>query len=76
MAARPTSSRPAVPIRWLRSCPLAMALEHVDRTDLAALVEGAVDRTLDAGSVTPDLGGKLSTREATDALIAEIEAAA
>ncbi len=55
---------------------LAMALEHVDRTDLAALVEGAVDRALDAGSVTPDLGGKLSTREATDALIAEIEAAA
>ena len=53
-----------------------MALEHFDRADLAALVEGAVDRALAAGSLTPDLGGGLSTREPADAVIPEIKAAA
>ena len=35
----------------------------------AALIETAVERTIDAGRLTPDLGGTASTSEVTDAII-------
>jgi len=49
----------------------AMMLEHVDRDDLAARLRTAIDRTLVRDGVrTGDLGGKASTAEYTQAIIA------
>ena len=39
----------------------------------AALLEAAVERSVDAGQVTADLGGSLSTRQAADEVIRNLE---
>jgi 3-isopropylmalate dehydrogenase len=42
------------------------------REDSAAAVESAVDRALDAGLRTRDLGGTATTAEATEAVLKEL----
>ena len=50
-----------------------MMLRHgLDLHDEAAAVESAVDRALDQGLRTPDLGGTASTAEATQAVLAHL----
>jgi 3-isopropylmalate dehydrogenase len=39
----------------------------------AAAIESAVDRALDAGLRTADLGGSATTAEATEAVLANLE---
>ena len=52
---------------------LAMALRHsLDRADLAARVERAVEAALDAGARTRDLGGTLGTVAMGDAVLARL----
>jgi 3-isopropylmalate dehydrogenase len=54
----------------------AMMLRHGFARDAdAARVESAVDRALEAGLRTPDLGGSATTAEATDAVLANLEGA-
>jgi 3-isopropylmalate dehydrogenase len=51
----------------------AMLLRHgLGRRDAAAAVESAVDRALQAGLRTRDLGGTASTAEAAQAVLAEL----
>jgi 3-isopropylmalate dehydrogenase len=51
----------------------ALMLRHgLSREDLAASVESAVDRALDAGLRTRDLGGTATTAEATEAVLKEL----
>jgi 3-isopropylmalate dehydrogenase len=51
----------------------AMMLRHgLDREDAAAKVESAVDRALEAGLRTGDLGGTATTAEATRAVLEEL----
>ena len=50
----------------------AMMLEWLQMDDAAALVRVAVERTLADGDTTPDLGGSLSTTQATDAIIRQV----
>src|SRR5919198_973450 len=51
----------------------AMMLRHgLDLPDAAASVESAVDKALDQGLRTPDLGGSASTAEATQAVLAHL----
>lgn len=51
----------------------ALMLDHVGECDAAGRVRDAVARVLGSGRVlTPDLGGKASTREITDAICEEI----
>jgi 3-isopropylmalate dehydrogenase len=40
--------------------------------DAAASVESAVDKALDQGLRTPDLGGSATTAEATEAVLAHL----
>lgn len=48
----------------------AMMLDHVERPDLSARVRSAVDKVLNEDQVrTPDLGGKATTRQLTEAII-------
>jgi len=50
-----------------------MMLEWLGETEAAQAIEGAVARVLaDPSKRTPDMGGKLSTTEMTDAVIAEL----
>lgn len=50
-----------------------MALRwSLDRTDLADRLFAAVNRALEGGARTPDLGGKLSTAEMGDAVVAAL----
>jgi 3-isopropylmalate dehydrogenase len=52
----------------------ALMLRHgLGREDVAAQVESAVDRALDAGLRTRDLGGEATTTEATDAVLKELK---
>jgi 3-isopropylmalate dehydrogenase len=52
----------------------AMLLEHaLGRPDLAESVERAARGALEAGGLTPDLGGDLTTREMTQAVIERLE---
>jgi len=52
---------------------LAMALRYsLGRAELALRVESAVGAALDAGARTRDLGGELSTRAMTDAVLAQL----
>jgi 3-isopropylmalate dehydrogenase len=60
--------------------PLAMILsaalmlrQGLAREDAAAKVESAVDRALDAGLRTRDLGGDATTADATDAVLKELK---
>ena len=51
----------------------AMMLRHgLAREDAAAAVESAVDRALDGGLRTTDLGGNATTAEATEAVLGEL----
>ena len=51
----------------------AMMLRHgLAREDAAAAVESAVDRALDGGLRTTDLGGTATTAEATEAVLEEL----
>jgi tartrate dehydrogenase/decarboxylase/D-malate dehydrogenase len=50
-----------------------MMLEHLGMTDAAAEIEAAVAAVLAGGSVrTPDLGGKSSTEEVTNAVLEKL----
>jgi 3-isopropylmalate dehydrogenase len=60
----------ANPFGSIRS--LGMLFAHVGRADLEGRVERAVAACLAAGETTQDLGGKLSTAEAGDAVIARL----
>jgi 3-isopropylmalate dehydrogenase len=53
---------------------VALMLRHgLGRGDAAAAVESAVDRALEAGLRTRDLGGEATTEEATDAVLSQLE---
>ena len=52
----------------------ALLLEWIGHPQAAARVRGAVEQTLAAGLGTPDLGGKLSTRELGDEIVGRIAA--
>jgi tartrate dehydrogenase/decarboxylase/D-malate dehydrogenase len=51
----------------------AMMLDHLRRPDAAAQIRRAVERTLEDGCQTPDLGGKLTTRQMGDAVVERLE---
>jgi 3-isopropylmalate dehydrogenase len=52
----------------------AMMLRHgLAREEVAAQVESAVDRALDSGLRTRDLGGDATTADATDAVLKELK---
>jgi 3-isopropylmalate dehydrogenase len=52
---------------------VALLLRHgLGLESEAAAVESAVDKALDQGLRTPDLGGKASTAEATNAVLAAL----
>jgi 3-isopropylmalate dehydrogenase len=54
----------------------ALMLRHgLGREADVSRVESAVDRALEAGLRTPDLGGSATTAEATDAVLANLEGA-
>jgi len=50
----------------------AMMLDHLQVPAAAKLIRRAVERTLADGNQTPDLGGKLTTRQMGDAVIARL----
>jgi isocitrate dehydrogenase (NAD+) len=55
----------------------ALMLEHVDRHELATRLRHAIDGAVHTDAVrTPDLGGRSSTRDFTQAIIARVSAAA
>ena len=62
----------ANPFGSIRS--LGMLFAHVGREDLEGRVERAVAACLAAGETTRDLGGRLSTAEAGDAVAARLDA--
>lgn len=49
-----------------------MMLDHLGESEMAARIEAAVDEVLEHGPRTPDLGGKATTNEFTDAVIAAL----
>jgi 3-isopropylmalate dehydrogenase len=55
---------------------LALLLEHVGEDAAAARLRAAVVRVVQAGDVTPDLGGRLSTGQCGDAVLRAIESGA
>ncbi len=62
----------ANPLAMLLSA--ALMLRHgLDMQDEAAALESAVDRALDAGLRTPDLGGRATTEEATAAVLSHLQ---
>jgi isocitrate dehydrogenase (NAD+) len=53
-----------------------LMLEHVDRAALAARLRAAIDTVLRVEKIrTPDLGGRATTRDFSDAVIAQLAAA-
>ena len=73
-APRPTSRARGSPTRWPCSCPPRCMLRHgLGRESEASAVESAVDRALDEGLRTRDLGGTASTAEATQAVLAHLD---
>ena len=44
-------------------------LEHLGEKDAAIRLTSAVERVCAAGVLTPDVGGKATTKEVTDAVI-------
>ena len=50
----------------------AMMLEYLGEDGQAARVRNAVETCIAAGETTPDLGGKLTTQQATDKIIARL----
>ncbi|WP_125588051.1 3-isopropylmalate dehydrogenase [Companilactobacillus jidongensis] len=62
----------ADPISMIKS--VSMMLENsFDRHDLAQLVDLAVNRSIEQGILTPDLGGTASTNEVTECIIKSIK---
>lgn len=57
----------ANPIASIRSA--ALMLEFMGYVEPAARIYDAVDDAIRKGSVTPDLGGKMSTDEVTDVIL-------
>jgi tartrate dehydrogenase/decarboxylase/D-malate dehydrogenase len=53
----------------------AQMLEHLGEADGAARLMRAVEQVCAAGILTPDVGGKATTREVTDAVIEAIRGA-
>jgi len=51
----------------------AMMMEWLGETAAADAMRTAVDRTLAAGHLTPDVGGRLTTDEMTQALVKQLE---
>jgi 3-isopropylmalate dehydrogenase len=51
---------------------IALMLDHLGHAEHAQAIRGAVRRAIDHGRVTPDLGGTLSTKEAAEAVRAEL----
>lgn len=63
----------ANPTALIRSA--GMLLRHIARTDTADRIERAVHRVIGTGKhVTADLGGRASTGEYVDAIVAELDA--
>jgi tartrate dehydrogenase/decarboxylase/D-malate dehydrogenase len=50
----------------------ALMFDHLGRSEIAQRIRGAVARALAAGHRTPDLGGRLSTRQLGDAVVQEL----
>jgi 3-isopropylmalate dehydrogenase len=53
---------------------VALMLEQLGHLDSASALEAAVKAAVEAQLCTPDLGGELTTREATDAVLAHLGA--
>jgi tartrate dehydrogenase/decarboxylase/D-malate dehydrogenase len=51
----------------------AMMLDWLGEENAATMVRAAVDRALAAGHLTPDVGGKLTTSQMTQAIVNQIE---
>jgi hypothetical protein len=60
----------ANPIASIRSA--ALMLEFIGYHEAAGKIYDAVDAVIKAGIVTPDLGGKMTTDEVTDAILARL----
>ncbi len=50
----------------------ALMLEHLGQAEAAALVMRALERTAASGPRTPDVGGRATTGEVGDAIVAAI----
>jgi isocitrate/isopropylmalate dehydrogenase len=50
----------------------AMMLDWLDESAAAGQLRAAVERALAAGHLTPDVGGTLTTREMTNAIVERI----
>src|SRR5438105_14830046 len=50
----------------------ALMLDHLNLPDEAQRVVRAIERTTEARVLTPDLGGRASTREVTDAIVSHL----
>jgi len=53
-------------------CVAMMLRLSLDLPDAAAAVETAVDEVIDAGTLTPDLGGSANTNEVAAAVLAAL----
>ena len=51
----------------------AMMLDWLGEAHAAEDIRGAVDRTLAAGNLTPDIGGTLTTTQITEAILQQVE---
>jgi tartrate dehydrogenase/decarboxylase/D-malate dehydrogenase len=51
----------------------AMMLDWLEESDAASKIRVAVDRSIAAGNLTPDVGGRLSTSEMTQAIVNQLE---
>ncbi len=54
---------------FLSACQM---LDHLGEHQVARRIESAIDRVLERGELTPDLGGRASTSSFTDAVIAAL----
>lgn len=52
-----------------------LLLDHIGEKELGELVLGAIEKTLEAGCLTPDLGGHAKTTEVGDAIVANVHQA-
>jgi tartrate dehydrogenase/decarboxylase/D-malate dehydrogenase len=52
----------------------SMMLEHLGEREAASLLMAAVEETVAAGILTPDVGGTSTTREVTDAVVEVLDA--
>ena len=50
-----------------------MLRQSFDRDDIADQIDSAVQRVLEAGTMTADLGGVASTTDVTNAIVKELE---